>query len=667
MATLADLEVRISADLASLRSTLARAESEVRSFASRAGSSVERFSAAFGKVQAAIAAVGLLDVAQRVMDATAAFAAFQDTANRTGLSTAQVQEFAYAVQLSGGEAEEAGGALEKFAINTSKAAQGVGPLARILQANGVALKDSTGALRPLADLLGQVANLVQGATSEQDKLNIASAAFGKAAGPAVVMALSEGASGLSRFAQEARAAGAVVQSDVIDKASDLDDAFDRMKLSLAAVGQSLAVEFGGPVVKSAMEYLLASLREIAGLVNAIKGMDLAGLGNFVMSRTGPGALYNALGLGQGNPAAELSDLTRQADDLRGRIANLSSLPAGDPGRLPIDYLNAQLAQMQTRIEQINATPLNVGDHPAITINKPTGARKPTIVPQVGGGSSGNKRTSADRFNDDLQDIRDRTAALQQEAATIGQTYAMQEQRRIALQLEQQALADLRTEAEKKGITDTSSITLSQQQRDRINEVAAAYGNQANALKMVQEKQQQAEQAANEFYGAFKSGIISAIQGTKSFGQAISELVAKLGDMLLNSAFNGLFQPGSGGTGGGLFGGLFSGAGSLFGGARAGGGSVAGSKAYLVGEKGPEFFMPGRSGMIVPNSISMPSFAMPNAANGNAMSFNFSPVYNVTGNGEDIAQLKRQMARDKAEFHSNVVSSVRRGKSSRALR
>jgi len=45
-----------------------------------------------------------------------------------------------------------------------------------------------------------------------------------------------------------------------------------------------------------------------------------------------------------------------------------------------------------------------------------------------------------------------------------------------------------------------------------------------------------------------------------------------------------------GTGGGLLGGLFK---------RAKGGSVTGGSPYIVGERGPELFMPGRSGGIAP--------------------------------------------------------------------
>lgn len=61
--------------------------------------------------------------------------------------------------------------------------------------------------------------------------------------------------------------------------------------------------------------------------------------------------------------------------------------------------------------------------------------------------------------------------------------------------------------------------------------------------------------------------------------------------------NTMAQAGAGGGFGGI---LKTAIGAAFGGARAGGGSVSGSSFYLVGEKGPELFAPGRSGTIIPN-------------------------------------------------------------------
>lgn len=44
--------------------------------------------------------------------------------------------------------------------------------------------------------------------------------------------------------------------------------------------------------------------------------------------------------------------------------------------------------------------------------------------------------------------------------------------------------------------------------------------------------------------------------------------------------------------------------------------------------------------------------------GSAVNVNFSPVYNVQGSGPEIAQLRAQMAKDKAEIPVRVEAAVR---------
>jgi hypothetical protein len=61
---------------------------------------------------------------------------------------------------------------------------------------------------------------------------------------------------------------------------------------------------------------------------------------------------------------------------------------------------------------------------------------------------------------------------------------------------------------------------------------------------------------------------------------------------------GLFGGASGSGNGGMLGSLFSG---IFGGGKAIGGPVNSNTPYLVGEKGPEIFMPRNAGTIIPNN------------------------------------------------------------------
>jgi hypothetical protein len=82
-------------------------------------------------------------------------------------------------------------------------------------------------------------------------------------------------------------------------------------------------------------------------------------------------------------------------------------------------------------------------------------------------------------------------------------------------------------------------------------------------------------------------IEGAINGTKTLGDVARSVFAQIQRSLIQYGVNA------------LLGGLFPGS-KFFGGTRAAGGPVKGGKSYLVGERGPEMFSPGVSGMITPN-------------------------------------------------------------------
>ena len=123
---------------------------------------------------------------------------------------------------------------------------------------------------------------------------------------------------------------------------------------------------------------------------------------------------------------------------------------------------------------------------------------------------------------------------------------------------------------------------------------------AAAQEIDAELQAQAEKM-NQLYSSIgqtiTTGIVdsltAAVDGTKSLAEVASNTLKSLANILLKFGINSLL----GGLGGGDPGNIFT---KLFGGARASGGSVSSSKSYLVGERGPELFTPGRSGSIAPN-------------------------------------------------------------------
>ena len=92
-----------------------------------------------------------------------------------------------------------------------------------------------------------------------------------------------------------------------------------------------------------------------------------------------------------------------------------------------------------------------------------------------------------------------------------------------------------------------------------------------------------------------------------------------------------------------------GLGSVYGGGKAAGGPVIGGTTYLVGERGPELFMPGRNGMIVPNGAMGGTNVTVNVdANGNS---------NVQG---DQAQAKQLGVALSAAVQAELVKQQRPG-------
>lgn len=92
-----------------------------------------------------------------------------------------------------------------------------------------------------------------------------------------------------------------------------------------------------------------------------------------------------------------------------------------------------------------------------------------------------------------------------------------------------------------------------------------------------------------------SAITGLIQGTSTLNDALSQTLEQIGQLFLNAAIQR------------LLGGISIGGTPLLP-ARASGGPVAAGQGYLVGEKGPELFLPGVSGGIVPSELTVPYLA-----------------------------------------------------------
>lgn len=145
----------------------------------------------------------------------------------------------------------------------------------------------------------------------------------------------------------------------------------------------------------------------------------------------------------------------------------------------------------------------------------------------------------------------------------------------------QALQELRTEDNANRLAEERALM------DRIAEAEIE-----NARRISAERETFANMFADNLIQASEFGFKAVLQG---WVRTLQQMLARAAGTKL---FEALFPQGLGGGGGG--GGLLGAIGGLFGGARATGGPVAAGIGYLVGERGPEMFVPNTAGQIVPN-------------------------------------------------------------------
>lgn len=512
-----------------------------------------------GFAKAAIGAFSLERAISGVINTIQTVGKIGDLSDRVGITAEQLQELQFALKQSGAEADQAGPALERFSVAISKAAAG-GGLAKFLRDNSVALLDQNGKLRSNADLLGEVANLIKNAESQQDRLNIASQFFGRQAGPAMVTALSGGSAGLVKLANDARDAGAVLRNEMVKEAQELNDKWDKLVDSFTRKGQS-AIISGVRTVGEFLDKLDQWATKVLPILKAINEFNPVQLG------------LNAAGLGD-------------ADQFDQRF-----------------HFGSGLATGPTRF----------------TVNPDPNRRTSTRFLGGGGGRT-------DAFQREVEQIEKSIAVMEAETAAIDKGTVAREKAKV--------IAELETAAKKANAeAGLKNTDVTDKQREKIEQLAAAFekaraaseaanGPLRTFAREAADTNKQLQEAGVNGLKGLEDGLIGIIQGTKDAKEAFRDManaiIADLARIFIRQTITGP---------------LASALSAGFGGFRAAGGPVSAGRGYIVGEDGPEWFQPGRSGMIVPNlAIS---------SGGGGFSVNM-PV-TISAPGADPAQLMRVVA------------------------
>jgi len=171
----------------------------------------------------------------------------QKTADKVGLSVEALQEYQLAAEISGVRTQNFNLAVQRFSRRVGEAANGGGELAKTLDRIGISVRDSSGNIKSVEQLLGEYADAVKEAGSSQEQLGLAFKAF-DSEGAALVNLLRKGKEGVDGLRQSAREAGPILSQNLVDTAAKIND---RWTILTRTIGQSFT--------KAAVEAIDAAL------------------------------------------------------------------------------------------------------------------------------------------------------------------------------------------------------------------------------------------------------------------------------------------------------------------------------------------------------------------------------------------------------------------------
>ena len=299
---------------------------------------------------------------------------------------------------------------------------------------------------------------------------------------------------------------------------------------------------------------------------------------------------------------------------------------------------AELLKKEPQIKNL------LGAGGAVT-GKPPGAGTDPAIQAIldqlakGGGGGGRGGKSAAQQVKEIKDITAQELELRLRLGMAQQSQNKQQEayytKQLALlQISQQELGPNREKAEIMDAVVRYATTMKEINEeeakntlptivDRISDMAAGYSKALDFTVELTDQQKQQQVLADGIANTVGQGMTSAfnalIQGSEDFNTSLrriaSGVLIDIANQLLQvfviqkaiNAISNLFGPRTGGFAGGVsfnpasfgMGSLVPGLGNVPTFFRAKGGSVTAGQPYLVGERGPELFMPGRSGGIAP--------------------------------------------------------------------
>ena len=209
--------------------------------------------AAMTAAAAAIAAVvkTVSDLGKLTLDVAAQVDEYITQSAITGVPTEMLQAWDYAAPLIDTDAETIKGAMTKITKAMGDAAGGSTEAQEKFSALGVSITESDGSLRSAEEVFYDVVDALGQMREGTERNAIAMDLMGKSAQELNPL-FNAGSEALRKYGAEAEAAGYILDEYQIQKLGAVDDAYQKLQLTIEANRKQLAADFA-PAAQSAME------------------------------------------------------------------------------------------------------------------------------------------------------------------------------------------------------------------------------------------------------------------------------------------------------------------------------------------------------------------------------------------------------------------------------
>jgi len=241
MASVADLSVRVGADISPLQRGMRGAGASVETFSAK----VSRNAAVMRNGALAIAAAGA--AAAALMQRSLAVAdSIDKAAGAANIGAERLQTLRFAAEQSGISAEKMDGALAKFNVTLGRMQAGMesstGGVAQSFERLGLSAEKMAESGLTTEQAFDQVIGRLADVSDGAEQAAIAAQLFGKAAGPDMRNLLVQGAAGVEALEDAARGAGNVIDEALVKRGVEIADKWASVMASMTGYTHQFALQ-----------------------------------------------------------------------------------------------------------------------------------------------------------------------------------------------------------------------------------------------------------------------------------------------------------------------------------------------------------------------------------------------------------------------------------------